>query len=146
MENEQILNAYALDPGGVISFIDERNASFRPKEWGRGTALVLACIETAKNDRQAPPPPPEVSRQAPTPPQGGSVEDRACVTAAAAKLPNVAGLKVEGSRALPQKSRDPNLSHVKVEIDVTVAGKSSTYVFNCVRQGTFVVVEPLGMR
>ena len=32
MENEQILNAYALNPGGVISFIDERNVSFRPKE------------------------------------------------------------------------------------------------------------------
>ena len=54
MENEQVLNAYAVDPGGVISFLDERNVTFRPKEWGRGTALVLACIETAKNDRQAP--------------------------------------------------------------------------------------------
>jgi len=32
MENEQILNAYALDPGDVISFIDERNVGFRPKE------------------------------------------------------------------------------------------------------------------
>jgi hypothetical protein len=161
MENEQVLNAYALDPGGVISFLDERNVTFRPKEWGQGTALVLACIETAKNDRQAPKTAQEVSRQAPTTAQevsrqapttaqGGSVEDRACITAAAAKLPNVAALKVEGSRALPQKSaqgrRDPNLSNVKVEIDVTVAGKSSTYVFNCVRQGQLVVVEPLGMR
>jgi len=30
-ENEQILNAYALNPGGAIGFIDERNVTFRPK-------------------------------------------------------------------------------------------------------------------
>src|SRR4029450_8625277 len=46
-ENEQILNAYALNPGGAISFTDERNVSFRPKEKGRATALVLACIEVS---------------------------------------------------------------------------------------------------
>ena len=139
MENEQILNAYALDPGGVISFIDERNVSFRPKEKGRATALVLACIEVAEHNRHSPAAAQEVS-----------VEDRACITAAAAKLPNIATLKVERSRALPQPSaqgrRDPTLSNVKVEIDVSVAGQSSTYVFNCVRQGQLVVVQPMGMR
>ena len=31
-ENEQILNAYALNPGGAFGFIDERNLAFRPKE------------------------------------------------------------------------------------------------------------------
>ena len=89
----------------------------------------------------------------PPQPRGGeevSVEDRACITAAAAKLPNIATLKVERSRALPQPSaqgrRDPTLSNVKVEIDVSVAGQSSTYVFNCVRQGQLVVVQPMGMR
>jgi hypothetical protein len=78
-----------------------------------------------------------------------SVEDRACITAAAAKLPNIAALKIERSRALPQPSaqrRDPTLFNVKVEIDVSVAGQSSTYVFNCVRQGQLVVVQPMGMR
>jgi hypothetical protein len=41
VQNEQILNAYALNPGGVIGFIDEGNVTFRPK----GSAvLVLACI------------------------------------------------------------------------------------------------------
>jgi hypothetical protein len=151
MENEQVLNAYALDPGGVISFIDERNVSFRPKEWGRRTALVLACMETAKHDRHSPAAAQEVSRQAPAAASPEvSVDDRACITAAAAKLPNVAALKVERSRALPQQSaqgrRDSNLSNVKVEIDVSVAGQNSTYVFNCVRQGQLVVVQPLGMR
>jgi hypothetical protein len=139
MENEQILNAYALDPGGAISFIDERNVNFRPKEKGRATVLVLACIEAAKHNRPSSVPAQEVS-----------VEDRACITAAAAKLPNVAALKVERSRALPQQSaqgrRDPNVFNVKVEIDVSVAGQSSTYVFNCVRQGQLVVVQPVGMR
>jgi hypothetical protein len=41
-ENEQILSAYALNPGGAIGFIDERNVTFRPKE--RPAVLVLACI------------------------------------------------------------------------------------------------------
>jgi hypothetical protein len=136
-ENEEILNAYALNPGGAISFIDERNVSFRPKE--RSTVLVLACIEAAEHTRHSPAAAQEVS-----------VEDRACITAAAAKLPNIAALKVERSRALPQPSaqgrRDPTLSNVKVEIDVSVAGQSSTYVFNCVRQGQLVVVQPMGMR
>jgi hypothetical protein len=138
MENERILNAYALDPGGAISFIDERNVSFRPRDKGRATVLVLACIVAAERNRPSP-----VASEV-------SVEDRACITAAAAKLPNVAALKVERSRALPQSSaqgrRDPNLSNVKVEIDVSVAGQISTYVFNCVRQGQLVVVQPVGMR
>ena len=42
MENEQILNAYALNPGGVISFIDERNVSFRPKQSGLQFSCSLA--------------------------------------------------------------------------------------------------------
>jgi hypothetical protein len=100
---------------------------------------VLACIEAAEHTRHSPAAAQEVS-----------VEDRACITAAAAKLPNIAALKVERSRALPQPSaqgrRDPTLSNVKVEIDVSVAGQSSTYVFNCVRQGQLVVVQPMGMR
>jgi hypothetical protein len=150
MENEQILNAYALNPGGAISFIDERNVSFRPKEKGRATALVLACIEVTEHNRHSSAAAQEVSRHSPAAAQEVSVEDRACITAAAAKLPNIATLKVERSRALPQQSaqgrRDPNVSSVKVEIDVSVAGQSSTYVFNCVRQGQLVVVQPVGMR
>ena len=45
-ENELILNAYALNPGGEIVFVDERNLTFRPKE--RPTVLVLACIAVAQ--------------------------------------------------------------------------------------------------
>ena len=41
-QNEQILNAYALNPAGVIGFIDERNVTFRPRE--RPAVLMLACI------------------------------------------------------------------------------------------------------
>src|SRR5215467_12916003 len=59
--NEQILNAYALNPGGAISFIDERNVSFRPKEKGRAT-LVLACIGA---DPQSPATAQEASRRSP---------------------------------------------------------------------------------
>ena len=41
-QNDQILNAYALNPAGVIGFIDERNVTFRPRE--RPAVLMLACI------------------------------------------------------------------------------------------------------
>ena len=79
-----------------------------------------------------------------------SVEDRACITAAAAKLPQVTALTINGSRALPrpqtQGRRNPDVYNVKVEIDVSVAGQSSTYIFNCVRSGMLTVVQPLGMR
>jgi hypothetical protein len=84
-----------------------------------------------------------------------SVEDRACITNAAAKLPQVAALKIEGSRAIegriveqPQSQGRRNwaLYRVKVEIDVTVAGQRSTYVFNCIHSGQATLIQPLGMR
>jgi hypothetical protein len=78
-----------------------------------------------------------------------SVDDRACITAAAAKLPQVAALKIEQSRVLPNPSADQNKSklyRVTVEIDTSLAGQTSTYVFNCVRQGPATIVQPLGMR
>ena len=38
------------------------------------------------------------------------------------------------------------LHRATVEIDVSVAGHSSTYVFNCVSEDQLVVIQPLGMR
>jgi hypothetical protein len=35
---------------------------------------------------------------------------------------------------------------VKLEIDVSVAGQRSTYIFNCIQSGQAIVVQPLGMR
>ena len=79
-----------------------------------------------------------------------SVEDRVCITAAAAKLPPVTALKIEGSRVVAQPSaqgqRNSKLYHVKVEIDASVAGQTSTYVFNCIRDGQLTVIQPVGMR
>jgi hypothetical protein len=80
-----------------------------------------------------------------------SVEDRACITAAAAKLPPIAALKIERSRVVPQEAsgqgqRNSKLYHVKVEIDASVAGQTSTYVFNCIRDGQLTVIQPVGMR
>jgi len=61
-----------------------------------------------------------------------SVEDRACITAAANKLPPVTALGIKGSRALPQpqqsKRRNPDVYRVTVEIDVSVAGFASDEV------------------
>jgi hypothetical protein len=84
-----------------------------------------------------------------------SVADRACITEAAAKLPQAAALKIEGSRAIdgrvinqPQSQgrRQWEQYRVKVEIDVSVAGQRSTYVFNCIHSGQATVIQPLGMR
>jgi hypothetical protein len=41
-ENDQIINAYALNPGGLIAFVDERHVTFRPNK--RPAILVLVCI------------------------------------------------------------------------------------------------------
>ena len=81
--------------------------------------------------------------------QGLSVDDRACITAAANKLPPVSALGIKGSRALPQPQQSRgrhDVYRITVEIDVSVAGQSSTYVFNCVRDGQLTVIQPLGMR
>jgi hypothetical protein len=79
-----------------------------------------------------------------------SVEDRACITAAAARLPQVAALKIEQSRVvLPDSSAGQHKSklyHVTVEIDTSLAGQTSTYVFNCIRDGLSTIIQPLGMR
>jgi hypothetical protein len=54
-----------------------------------------------------------------------SVEDRACITKAAAKLPKVA--TIGQSRVVPQPQaqgrHEQDVYHVKVEIDVSVAGQ-----------------------
>jgi hypothetical protein len=80
--------------------------------------------------------------------QGLSVEDRACITKAAGKLPKV--VTIEQSRVVPQAEdkgqHERGLYHVKVEIDASVAGQTSTYVFNCIHTGEMTVVQPLGMR
>ena len=84
-----------------------------------------------------------------------SVDDRACITNAAVQLPQTAALKIEGSRAIdghvvnqPQSQgrRQWEQYRVKVEIDVSVAGQRSTYVFNCIQSGQATVIQPLGMR
>src|SRR6266699_1506642 len=82
--------------------------------------------------------------------QEPSAEDRACILSSVAKLPNIPGLKIEGSRVLPppqaQGRRNPDLYNVMVEIDVSLVGQSSTYVFNCIRNGELMVVQPMGIR
>jgi hypothetical protein len=100
-------------------------------------------------------------------PQELSVEDRACITSAVAKLRALTGprtaqeavqLNIEGSRVIesrvleqPQSQgrRNPNLwpaYRVKLEIDASVAGQRSTYILNCTRTGQAILIQPLGMR
>ena len=74
-----------------------------------------------------------------------SIEDQACITSAVAKVPNNPAIKIERSRVLPQSRAQgrhkPDLYNVLVEIDVSLIGQSSTYVFNCVHDGQLTVVQ-----
>jgi hypothetical protein len=84
------------------------------------------------------------------------VEDRVCITAAVAKLPPAAAFAAEESRVVERRviehsqgRRSQNsfpTYRIKVEIDVRVAGHSSTYIFNCIQSGQSTLVQPLGMR
>jgi hypothetical protein len=79
-----------------------------------------------------------------------SVEDQACITSAVAKVPNNPAVKIERSRVLPrsqaQGRHKPDLYNVVVEIDVSLIGQSSTYVFNCVYDGQVTVVQLMSIR
>ena len=75
-----------------------------------------------------------------------SAEDRACILGSVAKLPNTPGLKVEGSRVLPQtqRRRNPDFYNVMVEIDVSIVGESATYRFNCIHNSQLTLIQPMG--
>ena len=79
-----------------------------------------------------------------------SNEDQACITSAVAKVPNNPAIKIERSRVLPQSRAQgrhkPDLYNVLVEIDVSLIGQSSTYVFNCVHDGQLTVVQLMSIR
>ena len=79
-----------------------------------------------------------------------SIEDQACITSAVAKVPNNPAIKIERSRVLPQSRAQgrnkPDLYNVLVEIDVSLIGQSSTYVFNCVQDGQVTVVQLMSIR
>ena len=79
--------------------------------------------------------------------QGLSVEDQGCITSAVEKVPNNLAIKIERSRVVPQsRAAQGHLYKVTVEIDVSLVGQSSTYVFNCIRNGELTVVQPMGIR
>jgi hypothetical protein len=94
------------------------------------------------------------------------IEERACINGAVAKMPEALkiqgslpqGLKIEGSRVVERRVVEQPTSptkrrqnawpvyRLKVEIDVSVTGQISTYIFNCIQSGQVIVVQPLGMR
>jgi len=78
--------------------------------------------------------------------EGLSVEDQECIRFAVEKVPNNPAIKIERSRVLPQSRAQGPPYKVTVEIDVTLVGQSSTYVFNCIRNGQLTVVQPMGIR
>src|SRR5262245_22898406 len=78
--------------------------------------------------------------------EGLSVEDQACISRAIEKVPNNPAIKIERSRVLPQSRAQGPPYKVVVEIDVRLVGQSSTYVFNCIRNGQLTVVQPMGVR
>jgi len=78
--------------------------------------------------------------------QGLSVEDQACISRALEKVPTNAAIKIERSRVLPQSRGQGAPYKTIVEIDVSLVGQTSTYVFSCIRNGQLTVVQPMGVR
>jgi len=79
--------------------------------------------------------------------EGLSVEDQGCITSAVEKVPKNPAIKIERSHVLPQsRVAQGRLYKVTVEIDVSLIGQSSTYVFNCIRNGELTVVQLMGIR
>jgi hypothetical protein len=79
--------------------------------------------------------------------QGLSVEDQECITSAVEKVPKNPAVKIERSHVMPQsRVAQGRMYKVTVEIDVSLVGQSSTYVFNCIRNGELTVVQPMGVR
>jgi hypothetical protein len=79
--------------------------------------------------------------------EGLSLEDQGCITSALEKVPKSPAIKIERSHVLPQSRVAQGLLYkVTVEIDVRLVGQSSTYVFNCIRNGELTVVQPTGIR
>jgi hypothetical protein len=153
MQFEQVVIAAIVTI--IISFVCVASRAQEPKpcpsdkicpvcteQDGRRSCKVESPGQPELSQATAPPDISPPSAAAPLPP-----EYRACIIAAANKLPRVAAQGVKGSRALPQPQQPrPGVYRVTVEIDVSVAGQSSTYIFNCVRDGQVTVIQPLGMR
>ena len=55
-------------------------------------------------------------------------------------------IKIERSRVLPQLRGQGAPYKIIIEIDVSLVGQSSTYIFNCIRNGQLTVVQPMGVR
>ena len=67
-----------------------------------------------------------------------SLEHKACLFAAAEKLPNIAGMTVTEYRFVPPpggpKARTPGSEPLVVEIDATFLGATGTFLFVCASQ------------
>ena len=44
-DDERILSAYAITPGGTITFEAEQKATFRPQRQGISVKVILACAQ-----------------------------------------------------------------------------------------------------
>lgn len=44
-DNERILSAYAINPGGTFIFDAENKSTFRPQRQGVSVKVVLACVQ-----------------------------------------------------------------------------------------------------
>src|SRR5215469_17960515 len=114
-----------MAPPGQGSFEITYNLTFLNCLRSKGYEPVLSTEGTTQSEAK-----PKAQGGA----QGLSVEDRACITKAAGELPKIA--TIEQSRVVPQRQdrgrHEQDLYHVKVEIDVSVAGQTSTYIFNCI--------------
>lgn len=80
-----------------------------------------------------------------------NLSEKACIFAAAQKLPFIPGMTIVAGRVkdlppeLQQKQVSGGSSTRLVEIDVNAAGQDATYSFVCIANGRITIASPMGI-
>jgi hypothetical protein len=80
-----------------------------------------------------------------------TISEKACIFAAAQKLPFIPGMTVIASRVkelppeLQQKQAGGGSSTKMVEIEVNAAAQDATYSFICIANGRITLATPMGI-
>lgn len=79
--------------------------------------------------------------------QPADVNDKLCIFAAARQIPVIQGTEIKASRIKADpNSKMPGAPNQRfVEIDVSAAGQTATYVFNCLIKETTISAIPHGI-
>ena len=74
-----------------------------------------------------------------------SILQKACIVAAAEKLPKVPGIEILGTRIRTFKTIYGSSENETIDIDIKAAGLTVTYSFGCTKGPGGIVVLPMGV-